>query len=80
MGDIQSLYNEISKLLENVNRFVAANKKLNSELMIIRNIKDNLQKIIVNLEKQQSNSKQYNRRDSIEISGILIVVPNQSLN
>ena len=80
MGDIQSLYNEISKLLENVNRFLAANEKLNSELMIIRNIKDNLQKIIVNLEIQQSNPKQYNRRDSIEISGILIVVSNQSLN
>ena len=80
-NDIQSLYNQIAKLLENVDRFMTtANRKLNSELLIIRNINDNLQKRISNLEKQQSNSEQCSRRDSIEIYGILMKVPDQTLN
>ena len=80
-NDIQSLYNQIAKLLENVDRFMTtANRKLNSELLIIRNINDNLQKRISNPEKQQSNSEQCSRRDSIEIYGILMKVPDQTLN
>ena len=38
-NDIQGLFNQISKLSENVDRFVTANGKLNSELLIVRNVK-----------------------------------------
>ena len=41
-NDIQGLFNQISKLLENVDRLVTANEKLNSELLIVRNINQNL--------------------------------------
>ena len=50
-NDTQGLFNQISELLENVDRLVTANEKLNSELLIVRNVNQNLQRI-VNLEKQ----------------------------
>ena len=60
-NDTQGLFNQISKLLENVDHLVTANEKLNSELLIVRNVNQNLQSRIVNLEKQQSKSEQYDR-------------------
>ena len=58
---------------------MTANKKLNSELMIIRNVNQNLQNRIINLEKQQSKSEQYNRHSNVEISGISNEVSGQNL-
>ena len=78
-NDIQGLFNQISKLSENVDRLVTANKKLNSELLIVRNVNRNLQNRIINLEKQQSKSEQYNRRNNVEISGISNEVSDQNL-
>ena len=77
--DIQGLFNQNSKLSENVDRLVTANDKLNSELLIVRNINQNLQNRIINLEKQQSKSEQYNRRNNVEISGISNEVSDQNL-
>ena len=57
-NDIQGLFNQISKLSENVDCLVTANEKLNSELLIVRNVNQNLQNRIINLEKQQSKSEQ----------------------
>ena len=78
-NDIQGLFNQISKLSENVDRLVTANEKLNSELLIVRNVNQNLQNRIINLEKQQSKSEQYNRRNNVEISGISNEVSDQNL-
>ena len=78
-NDIQGLFNQISKLSENVDRFVTANGKLNSELLIVRNVNQNLQNRIINLEKQQSKLEQYNRRNNIEITGISNEVSNKNL-
>ena len=78
-NDIQGLFDQISKLSENVDRLVTANDKLNSELLIVRNVNQNLQNRIINLEKQQSKSEQYNRRNNVEISGISNVVSDQNL-
>ena len=52
-NDIQGLFNQISKLSENLDRLLTANEKLNSELFIVRNVNQNLQNRIINLEKQQ---------------------------
>ena len=65
VNDIQGLFNQISKLSENVDRLVTA-ENLNSELLIIRKVNQNLQNRIVNLEKQQSKSEQYNRHNNVE--------------
>ena len=78
-NDIQGLFNQISKLSENVDRLVTANEKLNSELLIVRNVNQNLQNRIINLKKQQSKSEQYNRRNNVEISGISNEVSDQNL-
>ena len=53
-----------------MDRLVTANEKLNSELLIVGNFNQNLQNWIINLEKQQSKSEQYSRRNNVEISGI----------
>ena len=66
-NDIQGLFNHISKFSKNADRLVTANEKLNSELLIVRNVNQNLQNRIINLEKQQSKSEQYNRRNNVEI-------------
>ena len=78
-SDIQGLFNQVFKLSENVDCLVTANDKLNSELLIVRNINQNLQNRIINLEKQQSKSEQYNRRNNVEISGISNEVSDQNL-
>ena len=56
--EILGLFYQNSKLSENVDRLVTANEKLNSELLIVRNVNQNLQNRITNLEKQQSKSEQ----------------------
>ena len=48
---------------------MTANKKLDSELLIVRNANQNLQNRIVNFEKQQSKLEKYNRHNNVEISG-----------
>ena len=78
-NNIQGLFNQISKLSENVDRLVTANDKLNSELLIVRNVSQNLQNRIINLEKQQFKSEQYNRCNNAEISGISNEVSDQNL-
>ena len=78
-NNIQGLFNQISKLSENVDRLVTTNEKLNSELLIVRNVNQNLQNRIINLKKQQSKSEQYNRRNNVEISEISNEVSDQNL-
>ena len=58
---------------------MTANEKLSSELLIVRNVNENLQNRTITLEKQQSNSEQYNRRNNVGISGISNEVVNQNL-
>ena len=79
VNHIQGLFNQISKLSKNVDRLMTGNKKLNSELFIVRNVNQNLQNRIISLEKQQSKSEQYNRCNNVEISGISNEVSDQNL-
>ena len=67
---IQGLFNQISKLSENLDSLGTANRKLNSELLIVRNVNQNLQNRTVNLEKQQSKLEQYNRGNNVKVSRI----------
>ena len=78
-NDIEGLFNQISKFSDNVDRFVTANDKLNSELLIVRNVNQNLQNRIINLEKQWCKSERYNRRNNVKISGISNEVSDQNL-
>ena len=50
-NNIQGLFNQISKLSEVVDCLVTTNEKLNSVLLIVRNVNQNLQSRIINLKK-----------------------------
>ena len=65
-NDIQDLFNQISKPSENVDRLVTANKKLNSQVLIVKNVNQIFQNRILNLEKQQSKSEPYSRRNNVK--------------
>ena len=62
-----------------MDRLVIVNEKLSSELLIAGNVNQNLQNRIVNLEKQQSKSEQYNRCNNDEISEISNELSDQNL-
>ena len=47
---------------------MAAKEKINSVLVIVKNVNVNLDRQIVNLEKLQAEAEQYNRRNNNEIS------------
>ena len=54
---IQNLCNEIANLSDNVKSLVSTNKRLSSELTIVKNVNNVLENSIVNLEKQLSKNE-----------------------
>ena len=57
---VKDLCNQIEKLTESLNQVTAANEKITSELVIVRNVNVNLENQIVNLEKLKAKAEQYN--------------------
>ena len=51
---VKDLRNQIEKLTESLNQIRAANEKITSELVIVKNVFVNLENRIVNLEKLQA--------------------------
>ena len=78
-NDVQGIFNQISKLSENEDRLVPGNEKLNNELLIVRNVNQNLENRILNLKKQQSRSEQYSRGKNVEITRISNEASDQNL-
>ena len=76
---VKDLCNQIEKLIESLKQVTAANEKITSELVIVKNVNVNRENRIVNLEKLQTKAEQYNRRKSVEISGILNKIPDDDL-
>ena len=48
---VKDLCGHIEKLIESLNQVTAANEKMSSELVIVKNVNVNLENRIVNLEK-----------------------------
>ena len=67
---IKDLCRQIGKFTKNLNDVMATNKKTASELSIVRNVNSNLEHCITALEKLQAKTEQYNRWNTVEISGI----------
>ena len=67
------------KLTENLNDVMTTNEKIASVLSIIKNINSNLENRITVLEKLKAKTKQYNRRNNEEISGISDDVSDKDL-
>ena len=76
---VKDLFKKIEKVAESLNEVRAANEKITSELVIVKNVNVNLENRIVNLEKLQAKAGQYNRRNNVEISGILNKIPDDDL-
>ena len=57
---VKDLCNQIEKLTESLNQVTAANEKITSELVIVKNVNVNLENQIVNLEKLKAKAEQYN--------------------
>ena len=76
---VKDLCNQIEKLTESLNQVTAASERIHRELVIVKNVNVNLENRSVNLEKLQAKAEQYNRRDNVEISGILNEIPDDDL-
>ena len=76
---VKDFCNQIEKVTESLNQVTAANEKITSELVIVKNVNVNLENQIVNLEKLKAKAEQYNRRNNVEISGISNEIPDDDL-
>ena len=78
--DISNLCNQISKLNDIITQLHSTNEKIRSELAVVKNVNKKLEVRIINLEKNQAKSEQYNRRNNIELSGIPNDIPEDNLD
>ena len=62
-----------------MNQIVAENKKLHSDIAIVKNVNRKLEDKIVYLEKNQAKGEQYSCRKNVEISGIPNTIPDNDL-
>ena len=62
----KNVCSEIANLSENIKSLVSTNERLTSELMLVKNVNNILEKRIGNLSKNE----QYGRRNNVEITGV----------
>ena len=78
-SDISNLCNQISKLNDAISQLHSTKEKIKSELVVAKNVNRKLEERITSLEKNQAKSKQYSRRNNIELSGIPNDIPENNL-
>ena len=78
-ADISNLCNQISKLNDTISQLHSTNEKIRSELAVVKNVNTKLEERIITLEKNQSKSEQYSRRNNIELYGIPNDIPENNL-
>ena len=61
--DFHKLPDEISKFTEATDQIFLENRKLRSELAIIRNVNSRFEEKIINLEKNQAKGRQYSYQE-----------------
>ena len=69
----------MSKLNETISQLHSTYEKIGSELVVVKNVNFKLEKQIINLEKNEANSKQYSRGNNTELSGISNDIPKNDL-
>ena len=67
-SDISNFYNQ--KLNDTISQLHSTNEKIRSDLTVVKNVNAKLEQRIISLEKSQAKSKQYRRRNNIELPGI----------
>ena len=78
-SEISNLCNQISKLNYAISQLISTKEKIKSELVVVKNVNRKLEERITSLEKNQTKSKQYSRRNNIELSGIPNDIPESNL-
>ena len=78
-GTIKKLYDEISQISTSVNKLMAENGKISSQLMVVSNVNTLLVTHVTELDKRQAKMEQYSRRNNVEISGISNEVSDENL-
>ena len=76
---VKDLWNQIKKLTESLNQVRAVNERITNELVIVKHVKVNLENRIVSFEKLQAKAEQYDRRNNVEISGMLNEITEDDL-
>ena len=76
---VKDLCNQIKKLTESLNQERAVNERITNELVIVKHVKVNLENRIISFEKLQAKAEQYDRRNSVEISGMLNEITEEDL-
>ena len=69
-NNIKNLCDEVSRLSENLVKLMESNQKFSSLFIFVKNVNTLLEKDVIELEKSQPKTKQYSRRNNVEISGI----------
>ena len=69
-NNIKSLCDQLSRLSENLAKLVESNEQLGSQFIVIKKVNTVLEKRVRELEKSQSKTEQYSRRNNVETSGI----------
>ena len=78
-SDLRNLCDQISNLSETITKLATANQQINSELAIVKVVNSKLEKRVIDLEKNQAKSEQYNRRNNVEFSNIPNDIPDNQL-
>ena len=78
-ADLHKLCEIIERLSAIMNQIVEENKKLQSDVAIVKNANRKLEDKIVYLEKKQTKGEQYSRRNNVEISRIPNTIPDNDL-
>ena len=69
-NDIKNLFDQVSRLPENLAKLMESNHKLSSQFIVVKKVNTLLEKRITELKKSQAKAEQYSRRNNVEISGI----------
>ena len=78
-SDVSNLCSQISKLNDTILQLHSTNEKIINELAVAKNGNTKLEKRIISLEKNQTKSEKYSRRNNIELSSIPNDIPEDNL-
>ena len=78
-SDLRNFCDQISNLSETITKLATANQQINSEFAIAKLVNSKLEKRVTDLEKNQSKSEQYSRRNNGKCSNIPNDIPDNQL-
>ena len=78
-SDVSNLCSQISKLNNTILQLHSTNKKIINEVAVVKNGNTKLEERIISLEKNQTKSEKYSRRNNIQLPRIPNDIPEDNL-